>query len=151
MERRAFFALGVAGLAFVALPAHAEDYAGQITAQLRAQGYTDISVRRTLLGRMQILAQSAHQRREIIIDPRTGEILRDLSLLLDSQGTVADNQIIGSGSGSNSGSGSGSGGSGSGGSGSGGSGSGGSGSGGSGGSGHDDDDEDDDSEDDHGG
>lgn len=48
-----------------------------IEAQLRAQGFTSIVVSTTWLGRTQIDAVSASQKREIVINPRTGEILRD--------------------------------------------------------------------------
>jgi hypothetical protein len=67
-------------LAAACLPssAWAQGFADQIVSQLRRQGYTGISVSNTWLGRTRIVAQSADGSREIIIDPRTGEILRDL-------------------------------------------------------------------------
>lgn len=40
---------------------------------------------RTLLGRTRFVATSDQYRREIILNPRTGEILRDLWLLLDGE------------------------------------------------------------------
>ena len=56
-------------------------YAGpvedSIVQQLRNQGFTQIEVRRTLLGRSRIVAQSNRLYREIIVNPSTGEILRD--------------------------------------------------------------------------
>lgn len=57
-----------------ALGASVED---QVVAQLQSQGYQDISVNRTLLGRIRIVAVTETEWREIVIDPRTGEILRD--------------------------------------------------------------------------
>lgn len=45
-------------------------------------GYSDILVSRTLLGRVKIEADGDEGRREIIVNPRTGEILRDLFLRL---------------------------------------------------------------------
>ncbi|MEZ5888546.1 MAG: hypothetical protein R3D56_16935 [Paracoccaceae bacterium] len=138
----------------------AADLVDTILSDLRQQGYDEIEVSRTLLGRTRIEAESAAYHREIIVNPRTGEILRDYWELIGSDGNTASNGplpgpvspgVTGT-SGSNSGPGSsnsGSGGSGSSGSGSsgsgsssgsGGSGSGGSGSGGS-GSGDDDDDD----------
>lgn len=48
-----------------------------ITAQLRAQGYRIDEVSYTLLGRIYIGASMGNLRRELVINPRTGEILRD--------------------------------------------------------------------------
>ena len=49
----------------------------QIIAQLKAQGFTEITVRKTWLGRYRIEAESATQEREVVFNARTGEILRD--------------------------------------------------------------------------
>lgn len=57
--------------------AFATGAADSIVAQLRDQGFSSISVERTLLGRTRIVALSEQYRREIIFNPRTGEILRD--------------------------------------------------------------------------
>ena len=46
-------------------------------AQLRTKGYNNITVRRTLLGRIRIIATTDETRREIVIHPLTGQILRD--------------------------------------------------------------------------
>ena len=132
----------MAGLAVMALaaPVDAQSVVEQIEAQLRDQGYSTITVSRTLLGRTQIEAASDTLQREIVLDPRTGEILRDYwqpingassaTVTISNPGSVAPGLSSGSGSsGSGSGSNSGSGGSGSSGHGSGGSGSGSSGSG----------------------
>lgn len=61
----------------MALPATAQTAADRIVAQLRAQGFDEITVRRTLLGRVQIIAQEDETRREIVLNPATGAILRD--------------------------------------------------------------------------
>jgi hypothetical protein len=58
--------------------AWAQGFADSIVQQLRQQGYNGISVHDTWLGRTRIVGQSGSGSREIIIDPRTGEILRDL-------------------------------------------------------------------------
>ena len=78
-------------LAAVALPAvaWAQGFADQIVQQLRSQGYSGINVSNTWLGRTRIVGQSGQGSREIIIDPRTGEILRDLF-----QGSGGRPQII---------------------------------------------------------
>lgn len=49
----------------------------QVVAQLKEQGYETIEVRRTLLGRYWIIADAEDIHREIVINPRTNEILRD--------------------------------------------------------------------------
>jgi hypothetical protein len=77
MNRRTLVTALMASLAF-APPAWTQSFADQIVAQLRQQGYGGISVSNTLLGRTRIVAESGEGSREIIIDPRTGEILRDL-------------------------------------------------------------------------
>lgn len=46
--------------------------------QLQQQGFVIVDVRRTLLGRVRILANRGTLMREIVLDPRNGQILRDL-------------------------------------------------------------------------
>jgi hypothetical protein len=53
----------------------AEDWA----ALLRAEGYAQIVVRRSLLGRIWIIATGPDGTREVVIDPFTGEVLRDFT------------------------------------------------------------------------
>lgn len=132
MKRGTFILTTVAAL-LMAAPVLAQDILDQIKAQLLEQGYTTIEVSRTLLGRTQVEASSATFEREIIFDPRTGEILRDYWQAIGGKASPDVVTISNPGSGS-----SGSGSSGSGSSGSGSSGSGGSGSSGGsgGGSGH---------------
>lgn len=55
----------------------AQDLVGGITGQLRDLGFEQIEVRQTLLGRTRIVARSSEGQREIILNPNTGEILRD--------------------------------------------------------------------------
>lgn len=112
----------------------------RIERELRQQGFSQLRVTTTWLGRTRIEATGPAARREIVLNPNTGEILRDYTTTLSGapQEDIlqnADRSGSGGGdSGHDSGEG-GSGGSGSGGSGSSGSGSGDSGSGGSGSSG----------------
>jgi hypothetical protein len=58
--------------------AAAAGIADQIVRQLQDDGYTDIVLERTWLGRIRITAVSSEGTREIILNPSTGEILRDL-------------------------------------------------------------------------
>lgn len=77
MKRRSFLLMTSAAGASVAFPAYA-DYVNSVRDQLRQQGYRQISVSSTMLGRTRIVAKSKTGTREIIMNPRTGEILRDL-------------------------------------------------------------------------
>ena len=77
MNRRHF--LVVVGLGSIAAStAAAAPFEDAVVAQLESQGYSSITVERTLLGRVKIIGQIDGGRREIILNPRTGEILRDL-------------------------------------------------------------------------
>ncbi len=108
MKRRVFFTTLVAATCLSALPVLAS-VSDSIVAQLKAQGFGNIHISRTFLGRTRITAESQKLRREIIVNPRTGEILRDYwENLLTGEETTG--QILTTnGSGGNSGSGSGSG------------------------------------------
>ncbi len=64
------------------LPALAAPVEEVIVDQLRAQGYTINSVALTFLGRIRIDATQGNLRREVVINPRTGEILRDYQGLI---------------------------------------------------------------------
>lgn len=82
MQRRAFLrgATAITAVAMLAGPAQADDRASEsVMRQLRAQGYLEVTPTRTLLGRIRITARRGSERREIVLDPRSGEILRDLS------------------------------------------------------------------------
>lgn len=136
MLRRAFL-LGLVAAVSGAGPGLAQGYADTLLAELRREGYRDIVVSRTLLGRLRVQAARNGRLREIVLNPNTGEILRDL-WLVESGDDSGGGKTRGSGR---------SGSSGNGGSGNGG----GSDDGGSGGSGSDDDGGDDDGNDDHGG
>ena len=89
------------GLAAVAFAATAAD---QIVLQLRGQGFAKIEIEQTWLGRTRILAERGSASREIILNPSTGEILRDLWLTKNGKDTSnvrigGDSGTIGSGSG----------------------------------------------------
>ena len=98
MKRRVFLSLGLAAIV-AAGPAFAQSLTDSIVAQLRQQGFKRIQVERTLLGRTRIRADGTDGRREIILNPRTGEILRDLwtSSSSGSGGSIINGQNSGSG------------------------------------------------------
>lgn len=78
MNRRRFLLLTV----FLGLVPGAAlaDYGDRIARRLKSEGYTEISVSRTLLGRVRIVARRGRSLREIVLNPKTGEILRDVWL-----------------------------------------------------------------------
>lgn len=85
--------------------AMAQGYADDVVQQLKVQGYADISVETTFLGRVRIVAAADGGHREIILNPRTGEILRDLWIVAGGAApkvTIVDHSGSGSGSGSGS-------------------------------------------------
>ena len=77
MRRRVFMSGLAVSFAGLSVPAAAQTAADRIVAQLRGQGFDRIRVKRTLLGRVRILARGEDMRREIVLDPSTGAILRD--------------------------------------------------------------------------
>lgn len=60
------------------MPARAETIEQSVIRQLEDQGYDAVQVSRTLLGRLFVVATAGDIRREIVINPATGEILRDI-------------------------------------------------------------------------
>ncbi len=76
MKRRQLLAGLVAGI-LVPRSVLAQTAEDQVVNQLRRQGYREITLQRTLLGRTRIVATGAAGRREIILNPSTGAILRD--------------------------------------------------------------------------
>ena len=79
-------------------------YADQIVQQLSAQGFSDITVEITLLGRIRIKGHNGQGLREIIMNPHTGEILRDM--WIDANGNAILPLLAAPGRGEDSGSGS---------------------------------------------
>lgn len=75
--RKTLKALLTLAVLCLSLPAFAETLEESVVRQLRAQGFTEFEVERTLLGRLKIEAKNATIEREIVINPTTGEILRD--------------------------------------------------------------------------
>lgn len=82
MHRRAFLTLAPLALAATSGRAGAAGYADDVAAQLTKQGFRKISTTTTWLGRVRITAERKDGRREIVLNPRTGEILRDQWTLL---------------------------------------------------------------------
>jgi len=78
MNRRAFLSMtALASLGFAGI-AHAQTSVDRISSVLRREGYRNIDTSRTLLGRVRITAEKEGFTREIILNPRSGEVLRDI-------------------------------------------------------------------------
>lgn len=77
MNRRALILAGLAA-GFLGTAAIAQDFETIIVEQLKAAGFTEIRLTRTWLGRVRIVATNDSFRRELILNPRTNEVLRDL-------------------------------------------------------------------------
>lgn len=72
-----FRRLALACLMLMPAGAAQADVVDKVISQLRADGYSAVTVSRTLLGRARIVGQGAPGAREIVVDRRTGEVLRD--------------------------------------------------------------------------
>lgn len=81
--RRSTIAALLLSTTFGLAPAYAQSSNDKILAHLKQQGYLEIHITRTWLGRTRIEAISESHEREIILNSRTGEILRDYSEALD--------------------------------------------------------------------
>jgi len=77
MHRRLLL-LSLATIGLLATQAMAQSVAEQISRQLRDQGFGQVTISQTWLGRTRIIGKSGDGQREIILNPKTGEILRDL-------------------------------------------------------------------------
>lgn len=79
-------------LALTGQVAGAQSLQDNIIAQLQAQGFVEFQTSRTLLGRLQIIAIGPEFRREIVLNPHTGEILRDY--LSTNNGQAQNPQLV---------------------------------------------------------
>ena len=61
----------------LATASDAQETVDRITQRLEQQGFAVVAVERTLLGRVMIRAENERATREVVLDPATGEILRD--------------------------------------------------------------------------
>ncbi|GHE01928.1 hypothetical protein U879_16785 [Defluviimonas sp. 20V17] len=81
LTRRSFLVtiagLGPAAVLPAASWAQSPDYAKEVEKELAREGFTQMTIGRTWLGRIHILAKSKTAVREIVVNPHNGEILRD--------------------------------------------------------------------------
>ena len=73
------------GLLSWAAPAQAQTVQDRIVTQLTAEGFSDIRVSRTWLGRVRIVAEEDGTRREVVINPANGLILRDFTQVIEER------------------------------------------------------------------
>ncbi len=85
MNRRSFL-ITVTAFTLLSTTAARADYVEDIVKWLGREGYSGIEVTRTLLGRIRIVATKDNRTRELVCNPRTGEILRDV--FIDADGEV---------------------------------------------------------------
>lgn len=97
MNRRNFL-IAAAAFTLLSTTAARADYVEDVVEWLTAQGYSNIQVTRTLLGRVKIVAAKGSGYREMICNPRTGEILRDI--WIDGNGEVHPPTVTSDSSGS---------------------------------------------------
>lgn len=74
----------IALLTFAAAPAVANETTlrDHYVSVLQDEGYEEIRITRTLLGRLRFVAYSPRYRREIVVNPITGVVMRDYIRLL---------------------------------------------------------------------
>lgn len=82
VRSRPFRSLVIAMFVLVAAPLRADTIEARIASALSEQGYVIVSMERTWLGRLRVLAEDAAMRREMVFNPMTGEILRDMLIPL---------------------------------------------------------------------
>jgi hypothetical protein len=78
MKRRHFLSALLATAVVLPGAALAQTAVDRVAAVLTSAGYRDITVSRTLLGRTRITGQRGDRMREIVMNGRSGEILRDI-------------------------------------------------------------------------
>ncbi|MEO1549071.1 MAG: hypothetical protein AAFR93_01420 [Pseudomonadota bacterium] len=89
MHRRLTALLVLFSLAFLpstALAQTGEKPLAQVVRQLEAQGYEITSTQRTLLGRVRVVSVRGDREREVVFNPRNGNVLRDYVRVLSDDG-----------------------------------------------------------------
>ena len=67
-------------------PSFAQTVEERLIAGLTGEGYTILEHGRTFLGRLRIVAENGTLHREIVVNPSTGEVLRDYAVALADLG-----------------------------------------------------------------
>jgi hypothetical protein len=91
MKRRSFIqgllTVAVLDLGFAGM-AKAEPLTDEVIRTLQRSGYGNIQVQRTWLGRLRAIGSNGSKTREIIVNGRTGEVLRDVVISRDASGNA---------------------------------------------------------------
>lgn len=85
-------ALAVAVLAGLAAPGLARTVEERLIAGLHDQGYVILEEGYTFLGRLRIVAENDRYHREIVVNPGTGEVLRDYAVEIGAAPTATQAQ-----------------------------------------------------------
>jgi hypothetical protein len=91
--------LSVALLLAMAIPAAAQTVEERLIAGLKDQGYVIVEQGYTFLGRLRIVVEDKSVHREIVVNPGTGEILRDYSVALSDMLPRSGTQVASDGNG----------------------------------------------------
>lgn len=75
--RNPVLAWSLVAAALAAVPAWGQATVDAVVARLQSEGFEVQQVQETMLGRVRIEAARDGQKREVVVDPTTGEILRD--------------------------------------------------------------------------
>lgn len=78
MTRRGFLISG-ASLLVMSGPSYGSSYENDVAAELQRDGYRITYRKRTWLGRIRFKAHKGQTVREVVVDPTSGEVLRDYS------------------------------------------------------------------------
>ncbi len=92
MLRRTFIATAITALAVMASPVFGQSTVDSITSEMQRGGFNRVQVRRTLLGRIRIVGESRDTKREIVLNPNTGLILRDFTTAKPVSDTSRDEE-----------------------------------------------------------
>lgn len=87
---RRLLSLALIAAVGLASPGFAQSLEERVIAELQRDGYCRINRTRTLLGRVRIIGLKPFYLREVVINPSTSEILRDIVLKSDKIGEVCD-------------------------------------------------------------
>lgn len=83
---RTLIVICLLALSTPAAHADADRVRDRIVSILKEDGYLEIRISRTLLGRMRFVAMRSDARREIVVNPNSGVVLRDYVRFLNQRG-----------------------------------------------------------------
>lgn len=90
MNRRVFLLTSAGSLLCARSAFAAVEPEDQVARSLKNDGFRIVSQKRTLLGRVRFVATRGPTEREVVLDPSSGEILRDYSRTAEGDGGATD-------------------------------------------------------------